>query len=120
MSTRKELINEYKQTKFRAGVFQIRNTVNGKLFVGNSVNLDAIWNRHLFELNFGSHKNKDLQREWNQYGEGSFVYEILSELKQDDDSTADVQKELKMLEAMFMEELAPFDEKGYHKKVTQP
>ena len=37
MSTRKELINEYKQTKFRAGVFQIRNTVE----TSHSIDLSA-------------------------------------------------------------------------------
>ncbi len=117
MATRKELLSEYKQTKFRMGVFQIRNTVNGKVMIESSPNLDAIWNRHLFELNLGSHRNKDLQREWQEFGADSFVYEILSELKQEEGSTtADNNKALKTLEAMFMEELMPYNEKGYHQK----
>ena len=119
MSTRKELINEYKQMKFRMGVFQIRNTVNGKVFIESTPNLDAVWNRHHFELNFGSHRNKALQAEWKEFGAENFVYEILSELKQEDDNTANHQKELKLLEAMFIEELQPFEEKGYHKRVQQ-
>ena len=115
--TRKELINEYKNTKFRAGVFQIRNTANGKLYVEGSVNLDKIWNRHRLELEFGGHRNTELQQEWKIYGESAFVFEILGELAlQEEQSDEELKKEVKLLEQMYLEELQPFGEKGYHWK----
>lgn len=117
MKTQKELKEAYKLMKFPMGVFQIRNTVNGKIFVDSSNNLDAIWNRYRAELGFGSHPNKALQQDWNTYGEENFRYEILSVLEQKEGDTAtDYAKEVKVLEAMYKEELQPYGEKGYNIK----
>ncbi|MCF8243839.1 MAG: GIY-YIG nuclease family protein [Saprospiraceae bacterium] len=113
--TRKELINDYKHLKPRIGVFQIRNTANGKVFIEGSTNLDKIWNRHRTELRFGSHRNKPLQQDWAAFGEASFVFEILSEIAQPEDGTPfDANREMKGLEKLFMEEVQPFGERGYH------
>ncbi|MBI1227088.1 MAG: GIY-YIG nuclease family protein [Bacteroidetes bacterium] len=112
--TRKELIAEYKNLKPRIGVFQIRNTTNGKVLIEGSTNLDKIWNRHSTELRFGNHRNKALQQDWNEFGEHSFVFEILSEIAQpEDNSPFDAGREVKMLEKLFLEERQPFGEKGY-------
>lgn len=115
MKTRKEIINDYKQTKSKIGVFQIRNKTNNKVFVESSLDLIAIWNRLRFQLNMGSHPNVELQRDWNALGEENFAYEILSEIQQDDTVQMDYRKEIKKLEAMFIDELQPFGERGYHK-----
>lgn len=116
MKTRKEIINDYKQAKSKIGVFQIRNKTNNKVFVESSLDLIAIWNRLRFQLNMGSHPNVGLQKDWKALGEENFVYEILSEIQQDDTVQMDYRKEIKKLEAMFIEELQPFGEKGYHGK----
>jgi group I intron endonuclease len=114
MKSNKELRNEYKQKKYKIGVFQIRNTINEKVFIGSSVNLDAIWNRNKGELKFGGHRNKELQQDWSAYGEENFKFEILSEIVQEDGGKADYNKEVKKLEEMFIEELQPFAGKGYN------
>ena len=101
--------------KFPMGVFQIRNKSNGKIFVDGHSNLDAIWNQHRTQLKFDSHRNTELQNDWNKYGEENFIYEILSELNQEDDNV-DYTKELITLTEMYLEELQPFGEKGYNKK----
>ena len=100
------------------GVFQIRNKTNNKIFVESSVNLDSIYNRHRTQLKFGSHPNEELQKDWNILGEENFVFEVLGEIEQDD-KTKDFKKEVKMLETMFIEELQPFDEKGYNRKTKK-
>ncbi|MBK7410370.1 MAG: GIY-YIG nuclease family protein [Saprospirales bacterium] len=115
MKTRKELKEAYKNKKFKMVVFQIRNTANGKIFIESSTNLEAIWNRHRAQLNFGGHPNPGLQADWKTMGEAGFVYEILEELDVEDDTTTDYSRELKALEEMYMEELQPFGEKGYHR-----
>jgi group I intron endonuclease len=114
MKTKKEIKNIYKEMKFKMGVFQIRNKVNDKIYVESSGDLVAIWNRHKFELKMGSHPNVDLQKDWNDFGEENFVYEILSEIKQDDAKTVDYHKEIMQLEKMFIEDLQPFGDKGYN------
>ncbi|MCB9282706.1 MAG: GIY-YIG nuclease family protein [Lewinellaceae bacterium] len=114
MKTRKELKEEYKNKKFKKGVFQIRNTANGKIFIGSSTDLEKIWNRHRAQLNFGGHPNAELQKDWKALGEEAFVYEILEELPEPDDASTDSSRELKALEQMYLEELQPFGEKGYH------
>ena len=114
--TRKDLINEYKNLVFRAGVFQIRNTANGKIFVEGSVNLDKIWNRHLSQLRFGGHPSQELQQDWKVFGEPQFVFEILGELATDEQTEVEIKREVKLLEQMYLDELQPYGEKGYNRK----
>ncbi len=114
MKVNKKLKEEYKLKKFKIGVFQIRNTINGKIFVGSSVNLDAIWNRIKVELKFGGHRNVKLQEEWKAFGEENFKFQILSEIVQKDVEEVDYNREVKQLEDMFVEELQPFADKGYN------
>lgn len=105
MKTNKDLKNEYKQKKSPMGVFQIKNIVNNKVFIDNSTDMMAKWNRHKVELKFGSHRNKSLQKDWNEYGEDNFVFEILSELKHKNKENVNYQAELKVLEEMVIDEL---------------
>lgn len=116
MKTNKDLKEAYKQKKFRIGVFQIKNKVNGKVYVDSSINLDAIRNRNLSELRAGGHRNEMLQKEWNEYGEDSFQFEILSEIEQKDGDNTDYGKEAKQLADMYIDELKPFGEKGYNRQ----
>jgi hypothetical protein len=60
------------------------------------------------------HRNEALQRDWNQWGEAAFVFETLSEIEHEDGAATDYNYEVKKLENMFLEELQPFDERGYH------
>lgn len=99
------------------GVFQIKNTVNDKIFIESSTDLISIWNRHRFQLNLGSHPNAELQKDWNAFGEDKFSYEILSEIKHLESEIIQYQKEVKILEGMVIEELQPFDDKGYNKRI---
>jgi len=116
MKTNKELKEEYKQQKLPAGVFQIRNTVNGKIFIDSSTSLNTVYNRHKVTLNFGNHVNSELQKDWKEFGEDKFVYEILGELKQSDDDSIDLAREARQLKDMYIDELKPYGDKGYHKK----
>jgi hypothetical protein len=120
MKTKKELKEEYKQMKFRMGVFQIRNTINNKIFIESSTDLVAIWNRQRFQLNFGNHHNTALQADWKEFGEDNFKYEILGEIEENERETVNYNKEVKVLERLFMEDLQPYDARGYNirKKVN--
>ncbi len=119
MKDRKALKSAYKEMKFKMGAFQIRNLSNGKLLIGSSANLNAIWNRHRFQLNMGSHRNTVLQKDWNTFKEENFVFEILEELPHRAD-TSDYSEELGLLEAFYLEKLTPFNERGYNRASKRP
>lgn len=38
-----------------SGIYRIRNTVNGRVYVGASVHVEARWHAHRFHLNKGVH-----------------------------------------------------------------
>jgi len=120
VKTRKELKEEFRQMKYRMGVFRITNLVNGRVFIGSSTDLVAIWHAQKFQLNAGIHSYEQLQKNWNQFDPESFSYEIIEDLNQKDTETTDIRHELTALEALVMEELQPYDEKGYNRKKSPP
>jgi group I intron endonuclease len=97
-----------------AGVFQVKNTANGRILLGSSLNLEGALNGHKFTLKIGSHRNKDLQEDWNKYGGDSFVFEILETVQVRDDPNFNLSDELSLLEMIWLEKLQPFGEKGYN------
>jgi group I intron endonuclease len=114
MKARNDLKREYKERKRAAGVFQVKNTRNGKVLLGSSLNLEGSLNRHKFELQMGSHRSRELQKAWDEYGEDAFVFEILEEVKIRDIPYFDISDELLLLEQIWIESLKPFGERGYN------
>ena len=102
--------NEYKKAKRPMGVYRIRNTRNDKSYIGFGTDLPAKINRHKAELKFGSHRNRELQDEWNLFGESSFQFEVLDELDQKEDSQASPIEEVQVLKEMWMRKL---EKEGY-------
>jgi len=111
---KKELINQYKQTIQPMGIYQIKNKKNGKIFIGSSKDLRGIMNRDRFQLKNGLHTNTEMQKDYNEIGGEWFSFDILDYLKPKDDLNYDYSDELKLLEAMWLEKLQPYDEKGYN------
>ena len=52
-----------------AGVYKIRNLIDGKVDIGSSANVKARWYAHRYELRLGTHHSRYLQRAWDKYGE---------------------------------------------------
>ncbi|MCH1626424.1 GIY-YIG nuclease family protein [Fredinandcohnia quinoae] len=113
MDRKKELKQMYKETPIEGGIFQIKNSMNGKLFIGSTKNFKTL-NGLKFTLENGSHMNKKLQEEWSELGKNSFEIEILEVLKKKDNAYFDEKKELAKLEEKWLENLQPFGEHGYH------
>lgn len=115
MKTNRERTAEYRQMKFPMGVFQIRNTVNGRLFLDSSLNMPALWNRHRFQLDLGNHPNRKLQEDWKTFGEPAFVFEVVEEILHDETKPDhDYRPDLKALEELWFDEKKPSGEAGYH------
>lgn len=111
---KKQLKREYKLNHRPMGVFQIRNLVNEKVFVGSSLNLPGIFNRHKVQLQTGGHQNKVLQADWREFGAASFAFEILDELTPKEDMAYDYREDLTLLEDIWLEQLQPYGERGYN------
>ena len=113
---KKELKREYKQNHRQMGIYQIRNMVNDKLLIGAALDLQGILNRHKFELRMGSHRNKILQAEWNEFGSECFAFEILDELTPKEELNHDYKADLAIIEKLWLENLQPYGERGYNER----
>lgn len=63
--------------QYDTGIYKIVNKVNGKVYVGQSVNMRNRYARHLNSLRKNKHYNQYLQRSFNKYKEESFYAEVL-------------------------------------------
>lgn len=111
---KKALKREYKETLRPIGIFQIRNLTNDKVFVGSTMNLDAIFNRHRFQLDAGNHPSTHLQADWNALGSENFSFEILEEMVPREN--LDLSSELDALVDLWLERLKPYNERGYNEQ----
>lgn len=77
---KKELVREYKELKTTPGVFAVRCTASGEVWVGKASEPEkkrtALW----FQLEMGGFPNKVMQAAWNTHGKDSFVFEVLEEI----------------------------------------
>jgi len=112
--SRKEINKEYQERVKPAGVFQVKNRANGKVLLGSSLNLEGNLNRHRAMLRIGSHPNKALQKDWDELGPDSFIFEIVEEVKRKDDPNFNLKDELTLLEMIWLEKLQPFEEHAYN------
>lgn len=61
----------------RSGIYQIRNIINGKKYVGISNDVPRRLQGHKNRLRRGDHANRHLQSAFNKHGEAAFVFEII-------------------------------------------
>lgn len=78
-------------------LYEIRNIINGKRYIGRTCEPEKRWYRHRLELNKGTHHSIYLQRAWDKYGEENFVFNILD--------TRETLEEIQLLEESYICEL---------------
>lgn len=89
------------------GIYMIQNKVNGKVYVGQSVNIEERWRNHKCLLKGNYHENTHLQRSWNKYGEDKFEFTIICECDE---------SQLNTMEIDYISKLRTYDDKvGYNK-----
>jgi len=59
------------------GIYQIRNTVNDKRYIGSADDINFRARLHKNSLDRGDHHSQKLQRAWNKYGGETFVFETI-------------------------------------------
>lgn len=115
MDRKKELKQLFKETPIEAGIYQLKNNENEKIFIGSTRNFKTL-NGVKFSLETGAHINKVLQEEWNQFGKDAFSIDVLETLKKKDDRYFNEKEALQKLEEKWLEHLQPYEERGYNEK----
>ncbi|OZI10514.1 LuxR family transcriptional regulator [Bacillaceae bacterium SAS-127] len=115
MDRKKQLKQLYKETSVEAGVYQIKNNDNGKLFIGSTRNLKTL-NGVKFSLNNDTYSNKALQAEWRQFGKDAFSIDILETLKKKDDPYFNEKEALLELENKWLDHFQPYGKRGYNQE----
>jgi len=87
------------------GIYKIENIINGKLYIGSSVNIDKRIKRHKNDLIKNKHINCYLQREFNKYGIHSYIFECVELCNSDN---------LKILEQKYLDDI--FSSEKYNEK----
>ena len=73
----------YKERKAAAGVYAVRCAPSGEVWVGQTRDLEKIWNRIAFSLRAGGSPNRALQAAWNAHGDAAFAFEALERLEEE-------------------------------------
>lgn len=116
MERKKELKLQYKQMKPQMGIFLISSKINNKCYIETTQNLIGTLNRTKFQLGFNSHPNKELQKEWNDFGVDNFTIEVLEYLEYDkDESKTDYTEDLALLHMVWEEKMTK-ENKDFYKK----
>lgn len=91
-------------------IYKITNLVNGKKYVGQTVDYTSRIYQHFYRTNTGCTK---LKRSINRHGKDIFVCEILEQFE-DELDTDSIKDWLNVHEQYWMDLLQPFDDNGYN------
>ena len=92
----KDRIREYKQAWHKnqpAGVYKITNTINGKIYVGESTGYKNRFWSHKSRLKRGIHKNPKLQTDYDQHSLDVFDFQVIEEHPPDADKKLLLERE---------------------------
>lgn len=114
---KKELMEQYKNTRSSMGIFIIRSKNSNKCYVQSTKDLRGVMNGTLMKLNAGIHTNRELQNTWRAMGPDNFTIEILEHLDYDaDESKTDYTEDLELLQLMWEEKLKKENMEFYKKR----
>jgi len=116
MINKKQIIKDYKLQKQPAGVFIVHNKIDNKVFIGTDKNLPAVLRRFDFTLKMGSFPFQELINDYKKLGEKNFEVKVLDELEIKDETEYEIDKELNILEEMWVEKLKKEGVAFYNKK----
>lgn len=78
-----------------SGIYQIRNKISNKIYVGSAANLYMRFAQHKSKLKQNDHPNKHLQNAWNKHGAENFEFKVLELIE---DKTKLIEKEQNWIE----------------------
>jgi hypothetical protein len=100
------------------GIFIVRSKVNNKCYLHATQDLRGVMNGAKVRLDGGSHPNRELQKEWSEFGPENFTIEILENLEYDKDGVkTDYTEDLAILQAIWEEKLTEENLTFYKKRL---
>ncbi|HEY9211469.1 MAG TPA: GIY-YIG nuclease family protein [Ancylobacter sp.] len=81
---RKAAVNAYKERKIERGLYAVRCTSSGEVWIGGAPDLSKIQNRLWFTLRQGLNTHRSLQAAWNAHGAEAFTFEIIERLDEEE------------------------------------
>jgi hypothetical protein len=104
---KKEILAQYKEREIIGGAYIIRNTLENKLLLDATTDLQSIKNRFEFSQKTGSCVYPKLQKDWSEHGGSAFVLEVLEELKKGGTQTdVEYKADIGFLKEMWLEKLS--------------
>ena len=101
---RKDKINKYKERKVIGGIYSIKNTINQKILIESTTDLEGIKKRFMFSQQTGSCMNLRLKDDWLKFGGNVFVFEVLEELTKNETQTQnEFREDIKLLKEIWNE-----------------
>lgn len=64
-----------------SGIYYIKNLINDKYYIGQSVNIDKRFSQHFSMLRNNNHHNTYLQNAFNKYGAKNFEFKLIKSCK---------------------------------------
>ena len=89
-------------------IYQIRNKVNNKIYIGSTNNLKRRWESHIYQLKNNIHHSIKLQKAWNKYGEDNFEFSIIEEFNSDNEDDKYIK------EQYYLDLYESYTDKGYN------
>jgi len=111
----KERINERKKecrTQQPAAVYKITNIKTGTTYIGQSTAYRNRWANHKWNLRHNRHGNKQLQEDWDKYGEEAFIYEVIEKLPCDISRDVLLKKESEQIKKYLNEGKRLYNKEG--------
>lgn len=68
---------QYNGNSGKAGIYQIRNLNNGRVYIGSAKEFKSRYKSHIKSLEKGTHHNKHLQSAFNLERTDAFIFEVL-------------------------------------------
>lgn len=65
-------------------IYKIINIINGKFYVGSTVNQRERFRAHRTRLRNNNHHCAHLQYAWNKYGEDNFIFKVIAHIPEDE------------------------------------
>ncbi|MFD0670308.1 GIY-YIG nuclease family protein [Cohnella sp. GCM10027633] len=118
---KKELSAAYAQSPRAMGIYQIRNTENGKVLVDGTLDLEGARNRFAFSRQTNMNSVFEYKDDWQTFGSSAFVFEELDriapreELAGDPNERKIYKQDVDALLELWLDKLQPYGDKGYNK-----
>jgi hypothetical protein len=86
-----------------AAVYEIKNKVTSRSYIGQTTALKLRWNKHKSQLSLGKHASPDLQRDYNEHGLDSFEFSVIQEYPCDTSREILFEHEQRLIDEYFAE-----------------